>query len=663
MNTIYKLVRHATTGKCVVASELAKGRKKTGGIAAAITVALALSMGAGAAMATEDASSTETQISECASDDLDASTGCVGSSSIRSTGARAGITQANSPIGVQAALDDTYVQITPGSGATAASASNNGSMAIGSGAVASGLVANAIGYFTNATGTAALAVGDQAKATANYATAIGFEANAAGTAALAVGDQATAAGNNSTAMGFTANAGAVSAIALGNAATVNAGATNSMALGTGATVNANITNAVALGASAVANRNNTVSVGNGTTNSQIVNMAAGTQGTDAVNVSQLSSVAAALGGGAEIDPTTGMLKDPTYTLANGGTSTNIADALTGLDDALTAANANVTANTSNIATNASDITDLKNDLGSGTIGLVQQATGTADLTVGASTGGNAVNFSGTAGDRVLTGVANAVNGNDAVTLAQLEAIGLVDRDGEALGAVVYTDATLSQVTLGGTNGTLLTNLAPGQIASGSTDAINGGQISDLRDQLQGQIGSLDGRVGAIESGIADGSIGGPGTGGPGDGVGNDAGGNAISNVGTGVAPTDAANVGQVNALVQESIQAANAYTDNRVDAVSQSLDQFKGDVNNRFNQQDVRISRVGAMSAAMSQMAFSTQGINTPNRIGVGVGNQGGKSAIAAGYSRSIRPNLNVTFGGSASGSEVNAGIGVGMGW
>ncbi|MDV6321521.1 hypothetical protein, partial [Chromohalobacter sp. HP20-39] len=65
-----------------------------------------------------------------------------------------------------------------------------------------------------------------------------------------------------------------------------------------------------------ANRDNTVSIGNATTQRQIVNMAAGTQATDAVNVSQLKSSVEALGGDATMNAD-GTIKGPSYTVAGG----------------------------------------------------------------------------------------------------------------------------------------------------------------------------------------------------------------------------------------------------------------------------------------------------------------------------------------------------------
>lgn len=67
---------------------------------------------------------------------------------------------------------------------------------------------------------------------------------------------------------------------------------------------------------------------------------------------------------------------------------------------------------------------IKNDLNSGSIGLVKQENAQADITVAKDTGGNKVNFTGTDGDRVLTGVANGAvtaESKDAVNGAQLYA--------------------------------------------------------------------------------------------------------------------------------------------------------------------------------------------------------------------------------------------------
>ncbi|HUB88594.1 MAG TPA: YadA C-terminal domain-containing protein, partial [Dyella sp.] len=61
--------------------------------------------------------------------------------------------------------------------------------------------------------------------------------------------------------------------------------------------------------------------------------------------------------------------------------------------------------------------------------------------------------------------------------------------------------------------------------------------------------------------------------------------------------------------------------------------------------------------------AFSANGLDTKNRLGVGIGNQNGQSALAVGYSRQIKPNLNLSFGGSAAVGDVSLGAGMSYGW
>ncbi|MCD1125896.1 YadA-like family protein [Jinshanibacter sp. LJY008] len=78
--------------------------------------------------------------------------------------------------------------------------------------------------------------------------------------------------------GKDAAAGGAGAVASGD---------NSLAMGTHARATGN--NSVALGANSIADRDNSVSVGFAGAERQITNLAAGTQGTDAVNVNQLKS--------------------------------------------------------------------------------------------------------------------------------------------------------------------------------------------------------------------------------------------------------------------------------------------------------------------------------------------------------------------------------------
>ena len=109
-----------------------------------------------------------------------------------------------------------------------------------------------------------------ASSTGVHAVASGASASASGVGAAAFGAGATASGDGSLAAGQ-------NAVASGNGST---------ALGNGSKATAD--NSVALGQNSVADRTNTVSVGVAGQERQITNVAPGTQGTDAVNVNQLT---------------------------------------------------------------------------------------------------------------------------------------------------------------------------------------------------------------------------------------------------------------------------------------------------------------------------------------------------------------------------------------
>ncbi|MGB2786001.1 YadA-like family protein [Psychrobacter sp.] len=229
---------------------------------------------------------------------------------------------------------------------TGGSQNNSGSTAIGTGteagdvATALGTQAKAIGRSSVAIGAAAysngntsLALGRQSAATADFAQAIGNVSSATGQGSLAVGHSALASGKRGIAIGSTdfENAGTVAdqanvgyrangqtqavgsdTIAFGSNA--KATADNSLAFGVGSRSNA--VNGIALGSNSIANRAGgasgfvpvgadssviqatdsvtlgAVSVGTGAAggNRQIVNVAAGSSDSDAVNVAQLKGL-------------------------------------------------------------------------------------------------------------------------------------------------------------------------------------------------------------------------------------------------------------------------------------------------------------------------------------------------------------------------------------
>jgi len=238
-----------------------------------------------------------------------------------------------------------------------------------------------------------------------------------------------------------------------------------------------------------------------------------TASTDAVNGSQLhgvsESVASAIGGGATVNPD-GSISAPSFTVGDGsgGSTTvhSIGDVVTNLDGRTT--------------TNEGAISKLADQLGSGTIGLVQQEPTSGAITVGAGVGGSTVNFAGSGGLRTLSGVANGVGDDDVVTVSQLRATGLIDYTGKEVGAVTY-DSGLSfdSVTFAGSNGTVLHRVGAGEISATSMDAVNGSQLYALQErfgELSGRVDDLSDRLGDVEADPGTG----PGTGAPGTGEGS-----------------------------------------------------------------------------------------------------------------------------------------------
>ena len=173
-----------------------------------------------------------------------------------------------------------------------------------------GAKSTAVGYGNNAAAEGSVAVGYKSKVTGAYATAVGAFSNATAANAWALGSEAAASGANALAIGVETKASQESAIALGKS-TVSS-AQHATALGTEA--QADKADGVALGSHSTTTTDkgvagykpsdlyaglsgttltaNTaaVSIGNATHTRQLVNLAAGTADTDAVNVAQLKAL-------------------------------------------------------------------------------------------------------------------------------------------------------------------------------------------------------------------------------------------------------------------------------------------------------------------------------------------------------------------------------------
>jgi len=180
----------------------------------------------------------------------------------------------NAPSGFATAIGD--IANATGVGATAV---GHNSRADGEHATAVGSSSAAFGQYATATGSGSFASGQNAAAFGVGGYAAGEQATALGTDASAIGETATAVGYNSR-----ANGTATTAIGQGSRATAD----GTTALGTGA--QALGLNSVAIGTGSVATLANTVSFGAPGAERRLTNVAAGVNPTDAVNMSQLTSV-------------------------------------------------------------------------------------------------------------------------------------------------------------------------------------------------------------------------------------------------------------------------------------------------------------------------------------------------------------------------------------
>ena len=349
-----------------------------------------------------------------------------------------------------------------------AQATQEGAIAIGTSTVSGST--NSVVLGTKATvaredSTSNVIIGHEAQAIASTtsttdlgkdAVAIGFKSQVGAASNVAIGSNAKAIGNSqATAVGYNTDAKGYQSAAFGSGAKTSDNAGSSLALGKDAS--ATIANGVALGSGSVANvtfgatgadplnaatdkttstwkaSHAAVSVGNGTTvTRQITSVAAGTQDTDAVNVAQLKAAGFTLATSASA----GVQEDKTAATATGADDKKIQNGETVTVDAGKNIKVTQTGQTVSIAT--------KDDVAFTTVTTTDAA-------------GNKTVLNGTGMTITPTGGANPVS---------------------------LTSAGLNN------GGNKITNVADGDIASGSKEAVNGGQVFDLKQELTANSGNI-----------------------------------------------------------------------------------------------------------------------------------------------------------------------------
>lgn len=218
---------------------------------------------------------------------------------------------------------------------------------------------------------------------------------------------------------------------------------------------------------------------------------------------------------------------------------------------------------------------------------------------------------------------------------------------------------LNQLTLAGTHGMVISNVANGLIAAGSRDAVNGGQLHSMQQQLNGRMDGLEQRIDAPQpQAMAVASV--PEPEAP---VPQAEGGQQVASAGEGEKPTpqpktkkeDTPKPQVDTAELEKMLARANEYTDGAISNFERRLDKM-----------DKRFNRMAAMSSAQTAMAMNTAGLATYNRLGAGVGYSEGESAMAVGYQRVLNEKGSATFslnGAFTNSGERSMGVGVGIGW
>ena len=411
-------------------------------------------------------------------------------------------------------------------GDNAATTDGHNSVAIGVYSKTQNEKAISIGAFNKATGAQSIVIAGNydtknsdgvSTATATRAIAMGAETNVSGEKSVAIGDTNTIAsartyalGNNinvaagaddSLVFGTRAAVGAANTVAIG--ANANAAQANSVALGAGSATSAPHTGAYTLNTSYTAAglpvaANGTVSVGSAGKERQIQNVAAGVisaTSTDAINGSQLyatnnymnnfaGDVKTKLGGNAALG------NDGHLTMTNiGGTGENtVDDAIKNLKTAIDN-KADTTASVT--SENQADIkvdkeapvgntTNYKLSLGNDAKAKLAKAATALQTVEGDS------NITATKDATDPTKVKLALNKNltaDSLTLGDKAGDhAVVNKDG-------LTIANGPSVKKDGINAgnKKITGVADGNVVAGSTDAVNGGQLAEVKSKADSAV--------------------------------------------------------------------------------------------------------------------------------------------------------------------------------
>ncbi|MCF5081987.1 hypothetical protein GIW71_25890 [Pseudomonas lactis] len=413
-----------------------------------------------------------------------------------------------------------------------------------------------------------------------------------------------------------------------------------------------------------------VTFNNGGTPTALANVAVGSlsaTSTDAVNGSQLfatntnvdnlgnqlsglatnagtqnANIANALGGGAALNPTTGVWTGPSFTtstidntgaMTGTAVSNNVGDALTGLNNSL--------ANTAAAAVkydNAGDKTRVTFNPNGTSTTLSNVAGGTLSATSTEAVNGSQLFATNTNVTGLVTQLSNIVNSGSGIKYFHansLKADSVASgSDAMALGPNAQASAT-SALALGNeatASGASSVAIGDGASATGAGNVAIGKAASDDQRGTETYIGQYSGAHNTTAGVVS---------------VGNAATGEArvISNVADGKAPTDAINLRQLDGAVTES----KHYTDTSLNKMKDTLGDVNGavkDVSNQVANVEAQVSSVQKGTSGAFQVN-NTRNAQPPKASGT--------NAVAGGMGAQASGNNSIAVGSNATASADNA--------
>ena len=377
-------------------------------------------------------------------------------------------------------------------------------------------------------GTNAISVGNNSLVTGKNAIGIGTNGLITGEDAIGIGRDNTISGVGSVTIGSNNSIQSNNAFAIGNNINIPTGMNNAVVIGNNSTAKSPTT---VDGVTADA----TVSIGSSGHERQLVNVAKGevsNTSTDAINGSQLYKVQAEVDKKANTDASNLTGADVSKWQEKLGTGT-VTNGNTGLVTGDTVYKEIAKTNTA-LDTKANTGLDNITDAGKTVIrnvakGAVKVVNG-QNTTVTTGTDGDATTYAvNVSNDAIKDAVQPELNkkaNTDASNLTGADVskwqeklgtgtvaagnTGLVTGDtvynvvrnsaGNPL-AVAYDSIAKDHISLNGQNGTIISNVRNGQVAEGSMDAVNGGQLFETNSRIN-QLGGEVKHVGAISAALA-----------------------------------------------------------------------------------------------------------------------------------------------------------------